>query len=63
MVNVEAWCYNTRLLISSFTSVDFHHVYKEHNKKEDILSMEGLCMAHGHLLLIESYDDEIIGEE
>ena len=32
------------------------------NKREDILSMEGLCMAPGHLLLTESYDDEFIGE-
>ena len=62
MVNLEAWCYNTRLLISSFTWVDFSHVYREHNKRVDILSMEGLCMAPGHLLLTEYYDDEFIGE-
>ena len=62
MVNLEAWCYNTRLFISSFTWVDFSHVYREHNKRVDIFSMEGLCMAPDHLLLIESYDDEFIGE-
>ena len=28
MVNLEAWCYNTRLLISSFAWVDFSHVYR-----------------------------------
>ena len=63
MVNLEAWCYNTRFLMSSFTWVDFSHVYREHNKRADILSKEGLYLAPGHLLLTESYDDEIIGEE
>ena len=63
MVNLEAWCYNTRLFISSFTRVDFNHVYREHNKREDILSKEGLHLALGHLLLTESYDDEIIEED
>ena len=62
MVNLEAWCYNTKLLMSSFTWVDFSHVYREHNKRTDILSKEGLCMAPIHLLLTESYDDEFIGE-
>ena len=62
MVNLEAWCYNTRLLMSSFTWVDFSHVYREHNKRADMLSKEGLCMAPSHLLLTESYDDEFIGE-
>ena len=62
MVNLEAWCYNTRLLIFSFTWVDFSHVDREHNKREDSLSKEGLMMASGHLLLIESCDDEFIGE-
>ena len=62
IVNLEAWCYNTRLLISSFTWVDLSHVYREHNKRAYILSMEGLCVAPGHLLLTESYDDEFIGE-
>ena len=51
MVNLEAWCYNTRLLMSSFTWVDFSHVYREHNKRADILSKEGLYLALGHLLL------------
>ena len=63
MVNLEAWCYNTRFLMSSFTWVDFSHVYREHNKRADILFKEGLYLAPGHLLLTESYDDEIIGED
>ena len=49
--------------MSSFTWVDFSYVYREHNKRADILSKEGLYLEPSHLLLIESYDDEIIGEE
>jgi len=63
MVNLEAWCYNTIILMSSFTWVDFRHVYREHNKRAYILSKEGLYLAPGHLLLTKSYDDEIIGED
>ena len=62
MVNLEAWCYNTRLLMSSFTWVDFSHVYREHNNRANTLSKEGPSMASGHLLLTESCDDEFIGE-
>ena len=50
MVNLEACCNNTKLLMSSFTWVDFSHVYREHNKRADILSKEGLFLAPGHLL-------------
>ena len=62
IVNLEAWCLNTKMLMYSFTLLDFSHVYREHNKRADILSKEGLCRALGHLLLTESYDDEFIGE-
>ena len=47
MVNLEAWCINTRKLISLFTFVDFSHVFKEHNKRADTLSKEGLTMVVG----------------
>ena len=63
MVNLEAWCDNTRLLMSSFTGVDISRVYREHNMRVDTLSKEGLCLAPGHLLLTESYDEEFIGED
>ena len=51
MVNLEAWCLNTGKLMSSFTLVDFNHVYREHNKRAVSLSNEGMRMASGHLLL------------
>ena len=40
MVNLEAWCLNTRILMSSFIWVDLSHVYREHNRRADILSKE-----------------------
>ena len=49
--------------MSSFTLVDFSHVYREHNKRAYILSKERLHLAPRHLLLTKSYDDEIIGED
>ena len=51
MVNLEAWCINTRTLISLFTFVDFSHVFREHNKREGTLSKEGIIMVVGHLSL------------
>ena len=63
VVDLEAWCYNTRLLIPSFTWVGFSHVYREHNTRAGTLSKKGLCSAPGHLMLRESYDDEFIGED
>ena len=62
MVNLEAWCLNTRTLMSSFMWVDLSHVYREHNRRENILSNEGLHMAPGHLILTEFFGNEIIGE-
>ena len=62
MMNLEAWCLNTRILMSSFMWVDLSHVYREHNRRADILSKEGLHLATGHLLLTEYFGNEIIGE-
>ena len=31
IMNLEAWCDNTKKLISSFTYVDLSHVYREYN--------------------------------
>ena len=53
IVNLEAWCNNTKKLISSFTSVDFSHVYREYNMRADSLSKDGLLMTRGHLTYME----------
>ena len=62
MVNLETWCINTRKLKSLFTFVDFSHVFREHNKRVDTLSKEGINMVAGHLSLTEICDDEVYGE-
>ena len=51
MVNLEAWYINIMQLISWFTFVDFSHVFREHNQREDTLSKEGISMATSHLSL------------
>ena len=62
IVNLEAWCLNIRQLISGFTFVDFSHVFREHNKRENTLSKEGIIMAAGHLSLTKTCEDEVFGE-
>ena len=62
IVNLEAWCDNTRKLMSSLSFVDFSHVYREHNKRADSLSKEGVNMALGHLTFTEICEGEIFGE-
>ena len=62
MVNLDAWCLDTRKLISLFTHVDFSHVFKEHNKRADTLSKEGILMAAGRLTFRETCEDEVYRE-
>ena len=62
MVNLDAWCLDTRKLISLFTHVDFSHVFREHNKRADTLSKEGLFMAVGRLTFTETCEDEVYKE-
>ena len=49
IVNLEAWCKNTKKLISLFTSVNSSHVYREYNMSTDSLSKIGLLMTPGRL--------------
>ena len=62
MVNLETWCINIGQIKSLFTFVDFSHVFREHNKRANTLSKEGLSMVVGHLSLTEICEDEVIGE-
>ena len=45
-----------------FLSLDFHHVFREHNKRAYSLSKEVFPMALGLLSFIEYYEYVIIGE-
>ena len=62
MVNLEAWCYNTKILLSLFTHVEFSHVYREYNKRADTLSKAGLKEAAGYLTLFEICEGEALEE-
>ena len=62
MVNLDAWCYNTKLLLSAFTQVDISHVYREYNTREDTLSKAWLKEDVGYLTLSEICDGEALEE-
>ena len=62
-LDLEAWCENIIDISSSFSSIDYQHVYREYSEKENILSKEGLNLASGLLSFIEYYEGIVIGEE
>ena len=62
ILNLEAWCVDIKLLISSFSAVEFKHVYREHNERANTLSKEGLTMASGHLTFTDSCEGIVDGE-
>ena len=62
LVNLDAWCLHTRNLISRFINVDFCHVYREHNKRVDTLSKEGLLMTVGRRTLTKTCEEKVYKE-
>ena len=46
-----------------FHTLDFHHVFIEHNKREDSLSKEALPMDASLLSFTEYYEEIAIGED
>ena len=61
-LDLDGWCEKIMELKAFFHTLDFHHVFREHNKREDNLSKEALPMASCLLSFIEYYEDVIIGE-
>ena len=55
------WCESISRLKDSFHRLEFQHIYREHNMREDRLSKEVLSMATGLFSFIETYEDGIIG--
>ena len=53
---------NITELSASFISIDYQHIYREYNKKADILSKEGLKMAFGLLSFTKYCEGIVIGE-
>ena len=45
-----------------FTHVYFSHIFREHKKRPDTLSKEGLLMAIGQLTFTENCEDEAYRE-
>ena len=39
-LHLDGWCDIIMDLKALFHTLDFHHVFREHNKREDILSKE-----------------------
>ena len=62
IVSLEAWCDNIIKLMTSFSSLVFNHVYREHNERADSLSKEGLIMALGQLTFTDYCEGLVTGE-
>ena len=61
-LHLEAWCENIKELYALFSSIDYQHVYREYNEREDILSKEVLQLATDPLSFNEFYEGIVIGE-
>ena len=62
-IDLDGWCDNITKLKSFFHTLDFHHVFREHNKRAGSISKEVLPMAEGLLSFIENYEEIAIGED
>ena len=59
----DGWHDNIMELKAFFHTLDFHHVFGEHNKRADSISKEVLPMAEGLLSFTENYEETAIGED
>ena len=62
-LHLDGWCDIIMDLKALFHTLDFHHVFREHNKREDSLSKEALPMASDLLSFTEYYERIAIGED
>ena len=62
-LDLDGWHDNIMDLKALFHTLDFHHVFREHNKRADSISKEVLPMAEGLLSFIENYEEIAIGED
>ena len=62
-LDLDGWCDNIMELKAFFHTLDFHHVFREHNKREDSLSKEALSMVVGLLSFTEFYEGISIWED
>ena len=62
-LDLDGWCVNIMELKAYFHTLDFHHVFKEHNKRAYSLSKEAPSMATNLLSFTEYYEGIAIGED
>ena len=62
-LHLDSWCDNIMELKVFFHTLDFHHVFREHNKRAYNISKEVLSMAEGLISFTENYEEITIGED
>ena len=63
VVDLEHWCDCITEVKASFLSINFQHIYREHNMSADVLSKEALYLEIENLSYIEMLDAETIGSD
>ena len=61
VLDLDGWCEKIKSLKSSFLSLEFQHVYREHNQIVVYLSKEALILAIGKLSHSDFFDGNLIG--
>ena len=61
VMDLVHWCECIDALKSSFLTINFSHIYREHNSSVDTLSKEALSLDMGTLSCLEFIDGEKIG--
>ena len=61
VVDLEHWRDHIFEVKTSFLSIKFQHIYREHNTIVDVLSKEALSLEMGKLSFIEILEGETIG--
>ena len=61
-LDLDCQCDNAMELKAFFLTLDFHHVFREQNKRANKISKEAHPMDSSLLSFIEYYEDVIIGE-
>ena len=61
VMDLVHWCECIDALKSSFLTINFSHIYREHNSSVDTLSKEALSLDMGTLTSMEFFDEKMIG--
>ena len=63
VLDFKHWCACISKVNASFVSINFQHIYREHNMSADVLSKEALYLEIETLSYIEMLDAETIGSD